>query len=336
MFGSYNEEANFALNAVRQAAHLSRRVQGEMITPALSKSDRSPVTVADYASQALVARLLGEYDPEAVLVAEEDARALRLEQHRQTLEAVTTYVRRCFPRADEEQVMAWIDRGAGEASARFWALDPVDGTKGFLRGDQYVVALALIERGRVQLGALGCPNLNRDLLSEPGGQGCALVAVQGRGAWVTGLEGGEMDLLRVSERGDPTQARILMSYEASHTDTEKMARLAQALGAQHAPLRMDSQAKFAVMAGGGGEVIFRLLSPQKPDYKEKIWDQAAGSCIIRAAGGEVTDLRGRPLDFGRGRELSGNFGVLVSNGRMHEAALSAVRAVGADERPEPS
>jgi 3'(2'), 5'-bisphosphate nucleotidase len=42
---------------------------------------------------------------------------------------------------------------------RYWTLDPIDGTKGFLRGDQYAIALALVEHGEVVLGVLGCPNL---------------------------------------------------------------------------------------------------------------------------------------------------------------------------------
>ena len=52
-----------------------------------------------------------------------------------------------------------IDRGGRESGHRFWTLDPIDGTKGFLRGDQYVVALALVVKGEVQIGALACPNL---------------------------------------------------------------------------------------------------------------------------------------------------------------------------------
>jgi 3'(2'), 5'-bisphosphate nucleotidase len=336
MFGSFGDEADFALRAVREAAALGRRIQGEMITPALAKSDRSPVTVADYASQALVARMLQRFDADAVLVAEEDARALREQEYAQTRAAVTGYVRQAYPDVQQEQVMAWIDRGAGKPGDRFWTLDPIDGTKGFLRGDQYVVALALIEGSEVLLGALGCPNLDRELQPDPEGGGAALLAVRGHGAWVMGQHGEPLDRLQVSEQSDPAEARILRSYEASHTDTEKMGRLAQAMGTDHPPVRMDSQAKFAVMAGGGGEVLFRLLSPTKPDYREKIWDQAAGSCIVEEAGGKVTDLRGQPLDFGRGRLLSANFGVLVSNGRMHDAALRAVRAVGADQRPEPA
>ena len=47
--------------------------------------------------------------------------------------------------------------GASGTEGRFWTLDPIDGTKGFLRGDQYAIALALVEDGEVVLGALGCP-----------------------------------------------------------------------------------------------------------------------------------------------------------------------------------
>lgn len=336
MFGSFEEEADFALHAVRQAAKLGRQIQGEMITPALAKSDRSPVTVADYASQALVARMLRDFDPQAVLVAEEDARALRQPEHAQTQSSVTGYVRQFYPDVEQEQVMAWIDHGAGEPDDRFWTLDPIDGTKGFLRGDQYVVALALIEGGEVRLGALGCPNLDRDLQPDKEGGGAALLAVRGHGSWATGLNDGPLKRLQVSKRRDPTEARILRSYEASHTDAEKMEQLVQAMGTDQPPVLMDSQAKFALMAGGGGEVLFRLLSPTQPDYREKIWDQAAGACIVEEAGGKVTDLRGRRLDFSRGRLLSDNFGVLVTNGRLQEAALRAVQEVGADRRPEPA
>ena len=53
--------------------------------------------------------------------------------------------------------------GAGDTHhAGFWTLDPVDGTKGFLRNQQYAIALAYIERGTPVVGVMGCPNLPRD------------------------------------------------------------------------------------------------------------------------------------------------------------------------------
>ncbi len=78
-----------------------------------------------------------------------------------------------------------------------------------------------------------------------------------------------------------------------------------------------------------GSLYLRLLSPQKPDYREKIWDQAAGSLIIEEAGGWVTDLHGKPLDFTAGRTLALNRGVLASNGHLHPAAIGALRAINA-------
>jgi 3'(2'), 5'-bisphosphate nucleotidase len=92
---------------------------------------------------------------------------------------------------------------------------------------------------------------------------------------------------------------------------------------------MDSQAKFAILAAGKGDVIARLLSPAKPDYREKIWDQAAGSLLVEEAGGKVTDLHGQALDFSTGRELINNRGVLASNGRLHTVILNALHELDA-------
>jgi 3'(2'), 5'-bisphosphate nucleotidase len=334
VFDHYAAEADFALHAVRVAAHLCRRIQGEMVTHALAKSDRSPVTVADFASQAVVARMLRDRLPEDILVAEEDSAALRSPEEASTLEAVAAYVADVHPKADNESVCAWIDYGAGTPEGRFWTLDPIDGTKGFLRGDQYVVAIALIDDGQVVLGALGCPNLNQDLRPDIDGEGSALIALRGQGAWSIGLDEETPRRLEVSGRDDPSQARILRSFEAGHTDSAKIDELTLALGTEHPPVLMDSQAKFALLASGAGDLIFRLLSPSQPNYVEKIWDQAAGSIVVEEAGGKVSDLRGMALDFGQGRGLANNIGVLVSNARLHEQALEALRAVGADQRPE--
>jgi 3'(2'), 5'-bisphosphate nucleotidase len=108
---------------------------------------------------------------------------------------------------------------------------------------------------------------------------------------------------------------------------DQIDQFAQALGVQAAPLSMDSQAKYAVLAAGQGDLYLRLLSPDKPDYREKIWDQAAGSLIIEEAGGQVTDLFGSPLDFTAGRSLANNRGILASNRALHPAALTALNQV---------
>ena len=92
---------------------------------------------------------------------------------------------------------------------------------------------------------------------------------------------------------------------------------------------MDSQAKYAVLAAGEGDVLLRLLSASRPDYREKIWDQAAGSIVIKEAGGRITDLDGSALDFTHGRTLAKNRGILATNGHLHDAVLAGLRAIGA-------
>jgi 3'(2'), 5'-bisphosphate nucleotidase len=136
-----------------------------------------------------------------------------------------------------------------------------------------------------------------------------------------------MTPLYVSKRDDPALARVLRSFEDAHTDPPQLDRIFRLLGMQQEPRRMDSQAKAVVLAGGAAELVFRLLPAGRPAYREKIWDAAAGSLLVEEAGGRVTDLRGRELDFGAGRELTNNVGVVSSNGLVHEAALAAVRAV---------
>lgn len=324
-------QVKFAIEAVRQASHLVAQVRAEMVSPALTKEDRSPVTVADFASQALVAHLLQEAFPDDPLVGEEDATALCVPSQRPILERVTQFVSAFAPIATPESVCSWIDRGAAPHTQRFWTLDPIDGTKGFLRGDQYAVALALIEDGQVQIGVLGCPNLVGGYLPAAGKTGFLVVAERMKGTWIVSLDRreGSFTQLRVSECQDPIRARLLRSFESGHTNAGQIDLFVEILGATARPVRMDSQAKYALLAAGQAELYLRLLSPQKPDYKEKIWDQAAGSLVVEEAGGWVTDLDGKPLDFTAGRNLSLNRGILASNGHLHAVALESLRAIRA-------
>lgn len=335
MFTLDSHETKFALGAVRQASLLVRQVQAELAAHSMTKGDRSPVTVADFASQALVGYLLLQDFPADPLVAEEDSRELQEPSQQVILDKVTDYVaqhvqRADARRADARQVCAWIDRGQGAPGVRFWTLDPIDGTKGFLRGDQYAVALALIVNGQVELGVLGCPNLSEGYIPEAGGPGSLVVAVRGCGCWTTPLEqSGEMLPLHASGSEQPQHVRILRSFEAGHTNASLVDQFASQLQVQAEPVLMDSQGKYAVLAAGAGDLIVRLLSPDQPYYREKIWDQAAGSIIVEEAGGCITDLDGKSLDFTAGRTLANNRGILASNGIYHPIALQIFKDLGA-------
>ncbi|MFQ5615952.1 MAG: 3'(2'),5'-bisphosphate nucleotidase [Anaerolineales bacterium] len=339
MFNLNTPEILFTLHAVQGASALVKKVQEEMATGALTKGDRSPVTVADYAAQALIGHLLAGQFPDDPLVGEEDSSALRTDEQRETLERITYFVGMLAPGVTNDAVCRWIDRGSAKSAPRYWTIDPIDGTKGFLRGMQYAVALALVEGGKVQVSALGCPNLNVEYLvanngrvpmQKEGAPGSLVIAVRGEGAWATPLTGKPaFTRLHASARTEPSQARLLRSYEKAHTNTGKIGDLVQALNVGAEPIGMDSQAKYAVLAAGQGDMLVRLLSSRQPNYKEKIWDQAAGSLVVEEAGGWITDLHGRTLDFTQGRTLARNRGILASNGHLHTAALEALRAIEA-------
>jgi len=327
MFNINNPELKFVIHAVRQASLLVKQVQAEMVSTALTKDDRSPVTVADFAAQSLIGCMLEETFPADSLIGEEDSAVLQTPAEHQTLERITHFVGQYTSNATPEAVCRWIDRGSASSGSRYWTLDPIDGTKGFLRGDQYAVAFALVVDGIVQVGALGCPNLQ--ISGQPSG-GSLIVASRGEGTWITSIEGdAEFTRLTVSPQNNPVQARLLRSFESGHTNISQIDIFADKLGVQADPVRMDSQAKYAVLAAGEGELYLRLLSAIRPDYREKIWDQAAGAIVIEEAGGKVTDLDGKPLDFTQGRTLAKNRGICASNGLLHQAALDALREIGA-------
>lgn len=323
-------KVRFAVAAVREAALLVSRVQREMVVAAIAKDDLSPVTVADFAAQAVVSKRLADAFPQMGFVGEENAASLRTPDGKATLEQITHFVRQCEPTATPEDVCAWIDR-AGDPTAEFWTLDPVDGTKGFLRGDQYAVALAFIRDGEVRVGALGCPELVDARQAERGGAGSLLVARRTSGSFAQSLadEDSPWRRVKVSDILDVAQARLLRSVEKAHTSVGGIGALIETLAITAPPVEMDSQAKYAVLAAGGGDAILRLLSPSRPDYREKIWDQAAGSIVVEEAGGRVSDLAGKPLDFSQGETLAANRGVLATNGRLHDAILAGLKRIGA-------
>ncbi|MBN2031921.1 MAG: 3'(2'),5'-bisphosphate nucleotidase [Deltaproteobacteria bacterium] len=322
-------ERRAAIEAVVEASSLGAAVQSNLLsTGAVNKEDRSPVTVADFGVQALISDMLATSFPDVPLVSEEDSELLRNPDNENLKDLVVAYVRRYRPTLTKEsEIFKAIDRGKAQGGGlgRFWALDPIDGTKGFLRGGQYVVALALIEEGQVTLGVMGCPNLPLHSLQKKDYLGCVFAAVKGEGSYCRGFDEPEEIKISVSSLSDPADALFCESFEPSHSSHDQVAHILELLGAKRPPLRMDSQGKYGLLARGEGTVYLRL--PTRESYEEKIWDHAAGTIIVEEAGGRVTDLRGKPLDFSRGRTLNNNKGIVATNGLLHERVLQAVKAV---------
>ncbi len=326
----YSREKQVAIEAVSRAADLCQRVRAEMVgLDPLKKDDRSPVTIADFGSQALVCQYLLENFPDDPIVAEEDSGELRTPEarHADKLAQVTRYAQRFLPQATPQTVCRWIDAGNGQVGARYWTLDPIDGTKGFLRNDQYAVALALVEQGEVKVAALACPALPLALEEPTDGAGTIFVAVRGEGAAMAPLKSSTFFPIQVIQDRNQSKERFVESVETAHGHHSLQQTIARAVGISQPSLRMDSQAKYGAVARGDALLYLRLPSPKSPDYREKIWDHAAGSLIVEEAGGRVTDMKGQRLDFFSGHIMEHNRGVVASNGTLHEKVIEALAPV---------
>jgi 3'(2'), 5'-bisphosphate nucleotidase len=316
-------ERTAAVDAVLAASLLCAAAQGRLVAgDTLTKGDESPVTVADFAAQAVVCATLTDRLGEIELVGEEDATDLADDAQSGLRDGVVDLVsqQRAEPVA-AGQVLDWIAVGGSDGrSGRYWTLDPIDGTKGFLRGDQYAIALALIEDGDVVLGVLGCPNLpNHD-----GSRGAVFVADEaGSTAWFGDVSAPVP--VSVAAPASLAEARFCESVESGHSNHDHAARIAERLGITAEPYRIDSQCKYGAVARGDASIYLRL--PTRADYREKIWDHAAGKFVVEQAGGRVTDVTGADLDFSHGRKLEQNQGIVATAGRFHDEVVDAVRAV---------
>ncbi|MFO0826653.1 MAG: inositol monophosphatase family protein [Phycisphaerales bacterium] len=294
-----------------------------------SKSDASPVTAADLAIQALlVTGLRDAYGGSGMprggageVVGEEstavfsgvDGDALRAGVH----ELVRSVRPELAPRAIDDAIDAGVGSGHGE---RQWIIDPIDGTRGYLSGQQYCVCLAYVERGVVEFGAAGCPRL--------GERGLVVAAARGAGAWAwDGLDHSATPRRLEARRSASRVVTASESPEASDRARRRLRGLATALGAEFAARPMESQCKFVLVATGDVDLAVRFPPRSGGAAKDMVWDYAGAVVMAEEAGATMTDCRGAPLRFGAGRAIDRNFGVLCAAPWAHARAVDRIRAM---------
>lgn len=215
-----------------------------------SKDDDSPVTKADKAANEVIEKALKELAPQIPVVSEEGTQ--------QSL----------------------------PADALFWLVDPLDGTKSFIRGEnEFTVNIALIENRRPVLAALSIPA--QDIFYR---------AVKGQGAFKRAGQG-EWQQIHVSTV--PAEGNRIVSSR-SH----KSPKLAAWIEAAGIPVKelvaANSALKFGLVAEGKADLYPRIGPTME-------WDTAAGHCLVEAAGGNMIDLNGEPFLYGKEGYLNGGF-----------------------------
>ncbi len=315
------------LSAVSAASRVAKRAAAERADLAdLLKDDRSPVTVADLAVQVAVTaamraagvphsdRLVGEEGSDSLDAggAKMLAQIIRLAG-----DALVDADLQTAAPTTEAAVRELLDAGgldpASEDRDVFWSLDPIDGTKGFLRGQQFALALGLVEGDAPIIGFLGCPHLPLHATDDYGAAdpvGSIYVGVVGEGAWAGTTDATDMtslDSIAVSPSPPGDRVRVCLSYEKAHGDQDRTSAALEATGVSTTPIRIDSQCKYAMVASGRADLYLRLA---REGYREKSWDHAGGCAVVRAAGGVVESATGEPLRID-GRWVDAPGGIIV-------------------------
>lgn len=259
--------------AVRLAREAGRIILGYYDSPAdvSYKAGEEPVTVADKAANEAIVRGILEAFPEDGILAEESP-----------------------------------DTSARLAHERLWVVDPMDGTKEFIKKNgEFSVMIGLALNGTASLGVVYQPTADKLFYATPAA-----------GAFLARGDGSAPEALAVSEVTD-TGAMCVAVSRSHRSESIDAVRAALGIGRE-------------VRSGSVGLKVGLICERQcdlyiHPSPQTKQWDTCAPEAILSAAGGMMTDLTGRPFVYNR-EDLYNRNGILATNGRSHEIILERVAA----------
>ncbi|KAJ6999685.1 hypothetical protein NC653_010430 [Populus alba x Populus x berolinensis] len=361
----YHRELEAAVDVVERACRICVDVKKSLYSSEgriVEKNDNTPVTVADFGVQALVSLELSKVFPSIPLVAEEDSDFVRSNNLVDSVVSVVTDKASSNDKPlTNADVLEAIDRGGknaivyGTRPATYWVLDPIDGTKGFLKGSEalYVVGLALVVEGDIVLGVMGCPNWKeassynstidvQGSESVPSRSGILMVAHVGCGTWARQLS----DLMGVPAKVPNgwtrcfvdgchivPKARFCISDSQTWESVPLSAFFSATSGADSVsdkeilllPTCCGSLCKYLMVASGRASVFILRARAQT---LIKVWDHAVGIICVHEAGGKVTDWKGSDIDLAADqverRIVFPSMGVLVTNGTIHNQILEMI------------
>lgn len=231
----------------------------------------------------------------------------------------------------------------------YFIIDPIDGTKGFIRQAQFAVGLGIVDAatGDILGSIIACPKLEHSFepntLShstqfdrKPQGTGSLFYAVRGEGArYVELLSLDTPRLLQLNQAPTPVESvTFLASAERSHSNVDyPLYCFAEMCPNSHATqptiLRLDSMAKYCMLARGDGDVLLRFPNPE---YHEKVWDILPGLLVLEEeAGGRVSHADGSTITHTPGEvSLTNTSGIVAtSHGgfSFHKKVLKALENV---------
>ncbi len=347
MDSEYKKELTLAFEALQRAAELCKSVVSSQDKGEIEKADLSPVTVGDFAVQALLVATFKGAFPDDNFVGEEDASHMR--KNSALLDRVWDLVDKvpksgaCKTPSSKEELCSLVDQcgsgvPGGAGSGRTWVFDPIDGTKTFMLGQVYAINIALLVDGKQILSAVGCPNTSKDATAPMGNEdidstdgGCILFGVRGQGAFVRPMNGSPE---QVTPRRLSQQAAAKSLKDVSFVTCNTV--VDSALNGIHEVIASRMGVPFpgcdllpwvlrwAMLAMGLGNTTIWVY--KRIDRYGKVWDHAGAMLLYEETGGKVTDVHGKPIDLSIGRKISGNFGFVAAPPSIHDEVLGHVQA----------
>ncbi|KAL1412275.1 hypothetical protein Q8F55_000019 [Vanrija albida] len=349
MDGPYARELAVAISAIQHAAKISSRVLASSSKGVVEKDDHSPVTVADLAIQALLTMTIHKSFPNDLFVGEESAEQLRASPS--LLDAVWALLSDLeldgdarIP-ASKDKLCSLLDwAGHGEPSqGRYWIFDPIDGTKAFIRGENYAVNVCLMTGPEQTLSAVGIPLLSPDAVAPinndtTSNTGSIMFATRGGGTFIRPLEGpASAPARRLPRRTADASTPLTAVTCVEGTDSAVPglnAKISARLGIAYPGNDLLAWVlRWAVLGLGAADATFWVY--RKRTRYGKIWDHAGAMLLFEEAGGKITDVHGKDIDIFAGRTMSSNFGFVAAlegaHARVLAAVQDAVREEGLDE-----
>ncbi|EFY86017.1 hypothetical protein J3459_008252 [Metarhizium acridum] len=348
MDSPFAKELAISFGALRKAAQLSQSIVSAADKGVIEKDDLSPVTVADFAVQALLIATFRHAFPGDQFVGEEDASSLR--HNELLLGRVWDLLQRirvdedaasCALPQSKEHVCQLIDLAGstapgGKGSGRIWVFDPIDGTKTYVRGELYAINIALLVDGEQVLGSVGCPNMSMDAVAplkndniDPRGQGCIVFAARGHGAYVRSIKASGNDvavrqLSPAARSGDIRFVTCVGMVDSAMDGVHEV--VADRLGAAFPGCDLVPWVlRWATLALGLGNTTVWVY--RRRDRYAKVWDHAGAMLLFQETGGKITDVLGRRINLAAGRKMSANFGFVAAPEHLHAKVLDTVHQV---------
>ncbi|KAI0882081.1 carbohydrate phosphatase [Annulohypoxylon maeteangense] len=352
MDSPYSQELQVAIGAIQAAAKLSQGVISKADKGVIAKDDLSPVTVADFAIQALLTATVHHAFPHDRFVGEEAAAELRenpvlLERVWELLqslrdEEVSQLCRLPESREAMCEMIDWCGFGepGGARAGRVWVFDPIDGTKTFVEGMAYAINVALLEGSRQVLSVVGCPTLAFDAIApvtntslDPTGRGCIAFAVKGYGTYVRPLvvpSTAEVQVRRIEPLAEMESSQILRPvscYNMLDSGVDDVHNIIMQR------LNVESQGCDLLawvlrwVTLGLGLANMTVWVYKKRERTGKIWDHAGAMLLFEEIGGYITDIDGKPIDLGVGRKMTANHGFVAAPKAIHPLVLKTTQEV---------